>query len=215
MDVLEKKIDFLDPLTLIWWFIFRRNMMKPVLTVISMCVAHSLVKRIEALDYTWLEPFQRVASFMGEEILNGVSWIAHSALDRVANVVILVSVTQETRNILLMSLVFLSWFQSTNQKTFFRNFRKGILMVTLVLLWSYYWNERVSLFLVALILGAVMGFLLTWRVSKFTPKKKSKKRFFLNKVDFLLFFYLLYFITQLWQRERVYSLKTCLNLGLV
>ena len=136
-------------------------MMKPVLTVISMCVAHSLVKRIEALDYTWLEPFQRVASFMGEELLNGVSWIAHSVLDRVANVVILVSVTQETRNILLMSLVFLSWSQSTNQKTFFRNFRKGILMVTLVLLWSYYWNERVSLFLVALILGAVMGFLLT------------------------------------------------------
>ena len=153
-------------------------MMKPVLTVISMCVAHSLVKPIEALDYTWLEPFQRVASFMGEELLNGVSWIAQSALDRVANVVILVSVTQETRNILLMSLVFLSWSQSTNQITFFRNFRKGILMVTLVLLWSYYWNERVSLFLVALILGGVMGFLLTRRVSKFTPKKNQKRDFF-------------------------------------
>ena len=135
-------------------------MMKPVFTVISMYVAHSLVKRIEALDYTWLEPFQRVASFMGEELLNGVSWIAHSVLDRVANVVILVSVTQETRNILLMSLVFLSWSQSTNQKTFFRNSQKGILMVTLVLLWSYYWIEGVSLFLIAPMVGAAIGFLL-------------------------------------------------------
>ena len=54
-------------------------MMKPVFTVISMYVSHSLVKRIEALDYTWLEPFRRVASFMGEELLNGVSWIAQSA----------------------------------------------------------------------------------------------------------------------------------------
>ena len=52
MIILEKKIDFLDPLTLIWWFILRRNMMKPVFTVISVYVAHSLIKRIEALDYT-------------------------------------------------------------------------------------------------------------------------------------------------------------------
>ena len=48
-------------------------MMKPVLTLISVYVADSVVNRIEALDYTWLDPLQRVASFMGEELLNGVS----------------------------------------------------------------------------------------------------------------------------------------------
>lgn len=134
--------------------------MKPILTVISMYVAESLVKRIEAQEYVWLEVFLRASSFMGEVLLNGVSWILHSALDRVANVVIFVSVTHETRNILLMSLVFLSWFQTTNKKTFFRNFREGILMVTLALLWSYYWKERVSLFFVALMIGVVTRFLL-------------------------------------------------------
>ena len=99
--------------------------MKPILTVISMYVAESLVKRIESQEYVWLEVFLRASSFMGEGLLNGDSWIVHSALDRVANVVIFVSVTHETRNILLMSLVFLSWFQTTNKKTFFRNFREG------------------------------------------------------------------------------------------
>ena len=135
-------------------------MMNPILGIISLYVSHLLVKRIESLDHVWAKPFLRAGCFLGEALLDWLSWIVPSILDRVADVVVFVTVNQEAGNILLVFLVCLSWYTATNKESFFRNFRKGILMVSLALLWSYYWKERVSLFTVAIMVGSAMGFLL-------------------------------------------------------
>ena len=135
-------------------------MVNPIPGIIIMYVSHLLANRIESLDYVWAKPFQRAGYFLGEALLDWLSWIVHLILDQVADVVVFVTVNQEAGNILLVTLVCLSWYTATNKESFFRNFRKGILMVSLALLWSYYWKERVSLFTVAIMVGSAMGFLL-------------------------------------------------------
>lgn len=151
---------FLDPLPINLKFILRHNMMNPIPGIISLYVSHLLVNRIEPLDHVWAKPFLRAGYFLGDALLDWLSWIVPSILDRIADVVVFVTVNQEAGNILLVSLVCLSWYRATNKESFFRNFRKGILMVSLALLWSYYWKERVSLFTVAIMVGSAMGFLL-------------------------------------------------------
>ena len=141
-------------------FLLRRNMVNPIPGIIIMYVSHLLVNRIEFLDHVWAKPFLRAGYFLGEALLDWLSWIVPLVLDRVADVVVLVTVNQEAGNILLVTLVCLSWYTATNKESFFRNFRKGILMVSLTLLWSYYWKERVSLFTFAIMVSSAMGFLL-------------------------------------------------------